>query len=120
LTAGTGIENSGELKFAQGAEDGGHVTVRAGTMDEEGVGQGEAGRGDGTGKRGAKSVDLSGTEMRDVGDGAGTDLAVFTIGFAQEDGRGRVAVGDLRNVHAYIVSLQYNINKNISKIYMLT
>jgi len=104
LTAGTGIENSGELKFAQGAEDGGHVTVRAGTFDEEGVWQGQPGSGDSAGKRGAKSIDLSGTEMRDVGDGAGSDLAVFPIGFAQENSGGRVAVRDLRYVHAYIIS----------------
>jgi hypothetical protein len=104
LTAGMRIENSGKLKFAQGAEDGGDVTVRAGTINEEGVWQGPAGAGDHAGKRGAKSIDLSGTEMRDVGNGAGTDLAVFTIGFAQEDGGGRVAVRDLRDVHDYNIT----------------
>jgi hypothetical protein len=103
LTAGTRIKNRGDLKFAQGAEDGGHVTVRAGTLDEEGVRQGQAGCGGSAGKRGAKSIDLSGTETRDVGDSACSDLAVFTIGFAQEDGRGRVAVGYLRDVHDYII-----------------
>src|ERR1035438_997580 len=104
LPTGPGIENRGELKFAQGAENGGHVTMRAGTVDLEGVGRERAGGGDGAGKRGAKRIDLSGTEMRDVGDSAGSDLAVFTIGFAQEDGGGRVAVGDLRDVHDYNIS----------------
>jgi hypothetical protein len=107
-----GIDNSGDVKFAKGAEDGCHMTVRAGALDEEGVRQGQAGRGHSAGKRGAKRIDLSGTEMRNVGDGAGSDPAVFTIGFAEEDGRGRVTVRNLRDIHDYIVSLQIIINKN--------
>ena len=41
--------------------------------------------------------------MSDVGEGAGLDFAVIAIGLAEEDGRGGVAVGNLRHVHDYIL-----------------
>jgi len=45
-----------------------------------------------------------GGEMRDVANGAGLDFAVLAVGFAEEDGGGRVAVGHGGDVHAYIIS----------------
>ena len=46
-----------------------------------------------------KRFDTSGMPMREIGEGAIFDFAVFAEGFAEEDGRGRVAVGDGGDVH---------------------
>ena len=87
LTAGAGIENGLELKLAQRAKNGGDVTVRARTFDTERIGQGKAGRGNGAGESAAKGFNLCGTQMRDVGDGAGFDLAGLAVGLAKENSR---------------------------------
>jgi hypothetical protein len=42
--------------------------------------------------------------MREVGEGAVADLAVETKGLAEEDSGRGVAVGDVGDVHAYILS----------------
>src|SRR5215469_17656788 len=46
-----------------------------------------------------QSFNLAGRPVRKVGDGAVVDLALFAEGLAQEDGRGRVAVGNYRHIH---------------------
>ena len=43
-------------------------------------------------------------QMRDVGDGAGFDLAGLAIGLSKENGGRGVAIGYRRHVHAYIIS----------------
>jgi hypothetical protein len=50
--------------------------------------------------------------MGDVGEGAGLDVAVFAVGFAEEDGGRGVAVGDGGHVHAYIISHQMHKYKH--------
>jgi hypothetical protein len=42
--------------------------------------------------------------MREVGQGTRFDLAVFAVGFAEEDGGRGVAIGHGGHVHAYIIS----------------
>lgn len=81
------------MKVAQRAEDGGNVTVRTGTLNAEGVGQGQAFDRGRAGQSAAKGFDLSGAQMSDIGDGAGLDLAVFAIGFAEENGGGELRLG---------------------------
>ena len=39
----------------------------------------------------------------------GLDFAVLAVGFAKEDGGGRVTVGYGGDVHAYIISINYVI-----------
>jgi len=39
----------------------------------------------------------------DVGDSAVFDFAILAEGLANEDGRGRVAIGDLRHVHDFMI-----------------
>jgi hypothetical protein len=42
-------------------------------------------------------------EMSDVGDGASLDFTVEAVGFAEEDGGRRVAIGHGGDVHAYTI-----------------
>jgi len=86
-----GVKDGLETEFTERAENGGDVTVRAGTLDEESVRQGASGGSDNrfrVGQSAAESVNLLRAEMSDVGDGAGLDLAVFTEGFTEEKGGG--------------------------------
>ena len=61
-----------------------------------------------------------GGEMRDVANGAGLDFAVLAVGFAEEDGGGRVTVGYGSDVHAYIISTNFAIYKHKITYYMPT
>lgn len=56
----------------------------------------------------AKSGDAGSGPGRDVGDGAIFDFAILAKGFANEDGRGGVAIGDLRHVHNCMIALTVN------------
>jgi hypothetical protein len=58
--------------------------------------------------------------MREVGQGTRFDLAVFAVGFAEEDGGRGVAIGDGGHVHAYIISQLFRSCKRKSSDYMLT
>jgi hypothetical protein len=54
--------------------------------------------------------------MRDVSHGARLDFAVLAVGFAEEEGRGRIAVGHGGNVHAYIIHnkhIRYKLIQNL-------
>ena len=42
--------------------------------------------------------------MREIGEGAIFHFAIFAEGFAEEDGRGRVTVGDGGDVHTDYLS----------------
>ncbi len=56
-----------------------------------------------------RASDLSWGPMREVGEGAVFDLAVAAKRLAEEDSGRGVAVGDIGDVHAYI--LLYTCNK---------
>jgi hypothetical protein len=58
--------------------------------------------------------------MREVGQGTRFDLAVFAVGFAEEDGGRGVAIGHGGHVHAYIISPSSHDTIEIFAIYMLT
>jgi hypothetical protein len=108
-----------EVQSVQGAEDGGHVAVRAGANDIEGL---RKRRGDGGGalQNGAEGVELSGGPMREVGEGAVANFAVEAEGLAEEDGGRRVAVGDGGDIHAYYISQYKRNSKHNNSIYMTT
>src|SRR5271157_347796 len=53
--------------------------------------------------------------VRQVGDGAILDLAVLPEGFAQEDGRRGVAVGDGSDIHDFFIQLiKSNVKDNLT------
>src|SRR5208283_108147 len=62
----------------------------------------------------AESFNAGGRPVRQVGDGAILDLAILPEGFAQEDGGGRVAVGDGGDIHDfYIQTISIRVKENI-------
>ena len=52
----------------------------------------------------AESFDLSGGPRGEVGDGALADLVALAPALAEEDGRGRAAVGDDIHIHGNIIA----------------
>jgi len=54
----------------------------------------------------AQEIDLRGGPRGEIGEGAFVDLGAYADGFAEEDGRGRVAVGDGLNIHGSILNLR--------------
>jgi hypothetical protein len=119
FAAGMLVDESVELQLVEGAEDRGHVAMRTGADDVESL---RKRRADGSGafQDAAESIDLGGRPMREVGEGAVADLAVETKGLAEEDSGRGVAVGDVGDVHAYIVSYKYIIVKYNNIYYMTT
>jgi hypothetical protein len=47
----------------------------------------------------AQTFDVGGRPVREVAEGAFTDLATLAVALAQENGRGRVPVGDGFDIH---------------------
>ena len=63
----------------------------------------------------AESLDARGVPMGEIGEGAIFHFAVFSEGLAEEDGGGRITVGDGGDIHTYffsytILPVKYNIN----------
>src|SRR5260370_11530394 len=112
LWAGRGVEDGIQVQVAQATENCGDVAMRKGSSDEEGILQRRRRRSGRAGQDQAEGLDLMGGEMRDVGNGAGLDFAVLAVGFAEEDGGRRVAVGHGGDVHAYTIQINYIIVKN--------
>ena len=112
VAAGNRVEDGIELQVAQAAENSGGVTVRKRAGDEEGIRQGRSGGWKRAGQGQAEGIDLMRAEMRDVGESASFDFAVFAEGFAEEDGGRRVAIGDGSHVHAYILSQYIRLHKD--------
>ncbi len=82
---------------AGGAESGGDVAVRQGADDGEGF---APGRDDSAAsEHAAQTFDVGGGPVREVAEGTFTDLSTLAIAFAQQDGRGRVPVGDGFDIH---------------------
>ena len=57
--------------------------------------------------------------MGNIGDGTGFDLSMLAIGFADQDGGRRGAIGDGGDVHAYISMSNIHVKRNMHN-YMLT
>ena len=83
----------------EGTEDGGDVAVGVAAQDgEQFVGGAES---DTAFEEDAQTIDDVSGALGEVGDGAFHDLAVPAEGLTEEDGRGRVAVGDGVDVHGH-------------------
>jgi hypothetical protein len=54
----------------------------------------------------------------DIGQGARLHLSIFAKGLAEEDGRGRSAIGNSRNIHACSISHKSTYN-NYPKVYFM-
>ena len=54
---------------------------------------------------------LAGGQGREIGEGALADLGAFALAFAQEDGRGRAAVGDDFHIHGNIIASETDYRK---------
>jgi hypothetical protein len=120
LSAGRGVEDGIQVQVAQATENCGDMAMRKGSGDEEGILQRRRRRRWRAGQDQAEGFDLMGGEMRDVANGAGLDFAVLAVGFAEEDGGGRVTVGYGGDVHAYIISTNFVICKHKITYYMPT
>jgi hypothetical protein len=94
------IESSPML--AQRADYGSDMTVRQRAQDLE------IRRGSSCSKRAledlAESGHLHGRPMGEVGESTVSDFAMLTIGFAEQDGGRRVAIGYYRHIHALIIA----------------
>ena len=66
-------------------------------MEEEGDGRGAL-------QNWAERLDLRRGPMGEVGEGAVVDLAILTEGFAEQDRRGRRAIGDHGHIHVDIIA----------------
>ena len=125
LAAGEGVEDGIELEEAQATKDSSDMAMREGTGDGEGSRQRESRRRNKTGNSGAfedkaEGFDLLRGPMREVGDGAVFDFAVEAEGFTEEDGGGRVAVGDGGHIHDHIIYTNPVYSKYIISSYMTT
>src|SRR5450432_1911688 len=118
--AGKRIEDGIQMEIAQGAEHGSHMAMRERAGDEERVRQCSAGGGQGAGQSESESIDLMGWEMGKVCEGAGLDLTVVAVGFAEEDGGRGVTVGYGGDVHAYRISPNKGNSKGAISSYMPT
>ena len=96
---GGGGEGAVEAQLAQRSEHCGDMAVgtRAGDIE----GGGEVGDGGAAFEQDSQSFDHDGRPLRQVGEGAFTDLSGLAIGFAQQDGGRGVSVGDGLDVHGY-------------------
>ena len=116
-------EEQGELAeplLAEGGRDaeiGGYLIERM-KESEDGAagGLGSSGQVEFALEQQAESGDAGSGPGGDVGDGAILDFAVLAEGFAEEDGGGRGAIGDLRDVHNCIIALLVNNHNNTNDI----
>ena len=92
-----GAEDTVKADPAGGAESGGDVAVRQAADDGEGV---ALGGDDGAAfEHAAQTFDVGRRPVGEVAEGTFTDLAVLAVALAQENGRGRVPVGDGFDIH---------------------
>ena len=61
----------------------------------------------------AESGDTGNRPGGEIGEGAVLDFTILAEGFPEENGWGRVAIGDLRDVHNCIIQLVLTINNRI-------
>ena len=122
LAAGNRVEDGIQLQSAQATENRGDMTVRQGSGDEEGIRQRRGGSGQGAVQSRAEGCNLLSGEMGDIGEGASLDFAILAIGFTEEDGWRRVAVGYGGDIHAYIIQVikpDYKYNYAILHAYTI-
>ena len=86
--------------MAKRAEDGGDMAMGKRAEDLKGLFAGDQIL---TLQDAAQEVDLSGGPGGEIGEGAFVDLGADADGFTEEDGRGRVAVGDGFDIHGSII-----------------
>ena len=75
------------------------MAVGEAAQDVEGIVEG--GDGEAALEQDAQAFDEVSGPFGEVGEGAFLDLAVLAVGLAEQDGRGRGAVGDAFDVHDY-------------------
>ena len=88
-----------EAETPEGTEDGGDVAVREAAQDGEQFAGGP--ESDAALEKDTQAIDEVIRPLGEVGDGTFFDLAVLPEGLTEEDGRGRVAVGDGVDVHGH-------------------
>ena len=89
--SGRGPDQPIQAQLAQGAQHGGDVTVGFGADNVEGVVAADEGF---VPEQPAQRLDFRGGPDRQVGQRAFAHALAFTPALAQQNGRGRVAVGD--------------------------
>jgi hypothetical protein len=89
-----------QAEMAKGTEDSGDMPMRKRAEDLKGLIAGDQilPLQDAT-----QEIDLSGGPGGEIGEGAFVDLGADADGFAEEDGRRRVAVGDRLDIHGSII-----------------
>ena len=93
------MQQAGQAELAGAAEQGGDMAAGARVEDADGGG---AGADDGAAaEQQGDGVNQRLGELGEVGVGDLADLAVVPVGGAEQDSRGRVAVGDALDVHGY-------------------
>ncbi len=95
-----------EAQLAQSAQHGGDMAMGRGTGDVEGVVAADEGF---VPEQPAQRLDFRGGPGRQVGQGAFAHALAFTPALAQQNGRGRVAIGDGFDVHGnYYMMIVHN------------
>ena len=93
------VQQAGQAELAGAAEQGGDMAAGARVEDADGGG---AGADDGAAaEQQGDGVNQRLGELGEVGVGDLADLAVVPVGGAEQDSRGRVAVGDALDLHGY-------------------
>jgi hypothetical protein len=92
--------------------------MRQGALDREHRGDGLHGHP--ALEQDPKVLDQLRIPVRQVGQRALDDLAALAIALAQQDGRGRAAIGDGLDVHAYMVSPSSPATREKTLHYMAT
>jgi hypothetical protein len=96
-------EDAVEPDLAERSEDGGDMAVGQRAADGEDL-RGGRGRDDGPAlEEGLEALEEFGRPVGEVEEGALLDLSALAVGLAQQDGRGRAAVGNDLDVHGYIM-----------------
>jgi hypothetical protein len=113
-------EQAVEAALAQRAQHGGDMAVRQGAADGEGLVLGSGRHDRATLEQGLEALDQLARPSGQVAQGALLDLAALAIGLAQQDGRGRGAVGDGLDVHGRMMPPNNGRFKEKTADYMAT
>lgn len=100
LGAGGAGEDRLQFEPAESAECGGDVTVRKRALNQDSAGSVHEGF---SLQNAAQGIDLGFGPIGEILEGSLDDFAVLAEALAQEDGGGRVAVGDGIHVHGYSI-----------------